>query len=327
MFVNFAFPLLLLTLTASHAAANPAEISRFIFQKAWSPKSLNLTDWNFRSGAKSSFDSVSMIKDPFNTNQDTCYNIPFAKQSYGIDGSNNSGVHANFKPLQDHQANRAMISYEVGFPENFNWVKGGKLPGLFGGSADLGCTGGREANGYNCFSTRLMWREGGVGEVYAYIPKSLNRKLCSRSDTTCNSEYGTSIGRNFRFNAGSWNKVDLFVQLNTGNEQNGYLKLYVNGKLQVDLSNLVYRSADDLYADTFEFSSFFGGSTPDYATPVDTNVYIKNIKFQTDPEYLENTLITLDSSSTSSTPLKTIYLLLLSTSIIKIMNFYPTVNI
>ncbi|ORY07105.1 hypothetical protein K493DRAFT_189141, partial [Basidiobolus meristosporus CBS 931.73] len=185
----------------------------------------------------------------------------------GIEGGNNSGVHVNCKPLEDQRANRAMLSYEVGFPADFNWVKGGKLPGLFGGSISSGCTGGREANGGNCFSMRLMWRGGGVGEVYVYLPKVLNTDLCARSDVTCNMEYGSSIGRNFKFKAGSWTKIELFVQLNTGSEQNGYLKLYIDGELRVDVNKLIYRTYDDMFVDTIEFSSFFGGSTPNYATP------------------------------------------------------------
>ncbi len=50
------------------------------------------------------------------------------------------------------------------FPTGFNFVKGGKLPGLYGGKAS--CTGGDPA--VDCFSTRLMWRAEGQGELYLY---------------------------------------------------------------------------------------------------------------------------------------------------------------
>lgn len=56
-----------------------------------------------------------------------------------------------------------MVSYEVAFDEGFDWVKGGKLPGLRGGSAN-GCSGGSQADGSDCFSTRIMWRTDGEGE-------------------------------------------------------------------------------------------------------------------------------------------------------------------
>ena len=57
-----------------------------------------------------------------------------------------------------------MISYEVAFDSGFDWVKGGKLPGLRGGPDPNNCSGGNQANGTNCFSTRLMWRTNGAGE-------------------------------------------------------------------------------------------------------------------------------------------------------------------
>jgi hypothetical protein len=56
------------------------------------------------------------------------------------------------------------LKYSVYFPDNFDWVHGGKLPGLHGGN--MHCTGDSDKpNGRNCFSTRLMWREGGAGYV------------------------------------------------------------------------------------------------------------------------------------------------------------------
>jgi len=43
------------------------------------------------------------------------------------------------------------LEYQVFFPENFPWVKGGKLPGIIGGRT--GCGGGDDAN--DCFSGML----------------------------------------------------------------------------------------------------------------------------------------------------------------------------
>lgn len=43
------------------------------------------------------------------------------------------------------------LEYEVYFPENFPWVKGGKLPGVIGGRT--GCGGGDDAD--DCFSGML----------------------------------------------------------------------------------------------------------------------------------------------------------------------------
>jgi len=60
--------------------------------------------------------------------------------------------------------NSMMVSYELAFGEGFDWVKGGKLPGLRGGLNSTGCSGGNKATGLDCFSARLMWRKNGAGE-------------------------------------------------------------------------------------------------------------------------------------------------------------------
>ena len=65
-------------------------------------------------------------------------------------------------PLDLMAAHNVTLDYSVFFPADFDWVKGGKLPGLYGGHK--GCSGGNDAK--TCWSTRLMWREGGKGEVY-----------------------------------------------------------------------------------------------------------------------------------------------------------------
>lgn len=65
-------------------------------------------------------------------------------------------------PLDLSEAKNVTLEYEVFFPANFSFVKGGKLPGLYGGHE--GCSGGDDAEG--CFSTRMMWRADGAGELY-----------------------------------------------------------------------------------------------------------------------------------------------------------------
>lgn len=65
-------------------------------------------------------------------------------------------------PLDISKANNVTLEYSVFFPADFDWVRAGKLPGLYGGHRS--CSGGDDAK--SCFSTRLMWREDGAGELY-----------------------------------------------------------------------------------------------------------------------------------------------------------------
>ncbi|KAF9909713.1 hypothetical protein EC991_008194 [Linnemannia zychae] len=66
------------------------------------------------------------------------------------------------------------LEYQMLFEPGFNWVRGGKLPGILVGSeqgCNAECSGGGSAE--NCFSTRMMWRSGGEGELYLYAAKSV----------------------------------------------------------------------------------------------------------------------------------------------------------
>lgn len=65
-------------------------------------------------------------------------------------------------PINIQNAQNVSFEYSVFFPLNYDWVLGGKLPGLYGGHT--GCSGGNSAT--TCFSTRLMWRPDGLGELY-----------------------------------------------------------------------------------------------------------------------------------------------------------------
>ena len=68
----------------------------------------------------------------------------------------------------------ATFEYDIMFGENFDFVRGGKLPGL-GGGASMGY-GGTEEQYQNGFSARLMWRETNF-EKLLEITKSFRDKM------------------------------------------------------------------------------------------------------------------------------------------------------
>jgi hypothetical protein len=65
-------------------------------------------------------------------------------------------------PIDITSARNVTLQYSAFFPSDFDFVLAGKMPGLYGGHT--GCSGGNPA--VDCFSTRLMWRGGGAGELY-----------------------------------------------------------------------------------------------------------------------------------------------------------------
>ncbi|KAF8954971.1 hypothetical protein BDZ97DRAFT_361600 [Flammula alnicola] len=142
-------------------------------------------------------------------------------------------------PLDISDARNVTFGYSVFFPADFDWVLAGKLPGLYGGHT--GCSGGNAA--LDCFSTRLMWRPDGAGELYLYAPKDKQPKqLCSAPGSTCDAAYGLSIGRgSFNWVAGAWTTVRQTVFLNTPGKQDGSFVLDVNGERVIDRNDVFYR--------------------------------------------------------------------------------------
>ena len=92
----------------------------------------------------------------------TVMQIAYPKDSVNPANSPVGGVNIYATPISLDNAQSVSLEYTVFFPSNFEWVKGGKLPGLYGGHTT--CSGGDDAK--SCFSTRLMWRAHGAGELY-----------------------------------------------------------------------------------------------------------------------------------------------------------------
>jgi|SRR5712671_2106184 len=92
----------------------------------------------------------------------------YPKNSINPAGRPQGGSEFYATPLDLSNASSVTLEYRVFFPSDFDWVKGGKLPGLYGGHTR--CSGGNPA--LDCFSTRLMWRAGGAGELYLVLSMS-----------------------------------------------------------------------------------------------------------------------------------------------------------
>ena len=110
--------------------------------------------------------NLAFVDDPFPDNGPaSCpvLQVRYAAGSFETDNAGGAQMYALWNS-SGKAFQSMMISYEVAFDSGFDWVKGGKLPGLRGGPDPDHCSGGHQANGTNCFSTRLMWRGEGAGE-------------------------------------------------------------------------------------------------------------------------------------------------------------------
>jgi hypothetical protein len=133
-----------------------------------------LSNWNVsRNTINSGPENLGFVDDPFSTGNGTstgtsasspsvALQVTYDNGSFTPDGG--SQLYSMWSPSDGSSFQTMLLSYEIAFSPGYDWVRGGKLPGLRGGPDRLGCDGGREANGTNCFSMRLMWRAHGEGE-------------------------------------------------------------------------------------------------------------------------------------------------------------------
>ncbi|KIJ66172.1 polysaccharide lyase family 14 protein [Hydnomerulius pinastri MD-312] len=180
-------------------------------------------------------------------------------------------------------AKEAVFSYRMMLDKDWEWVKGGKLPGMYGGIGDLAyrCSGGRLYERCKCFNLRLMWRPGGQGEVYAYTPlNDTNKKvlLAIPPGGQTNSDYGISTGRGaWNFEPGVWTTVAERVKLNEIGEANGEVQLWINGACVIHARGLILREDETSHIKGMHFQTFFGGHTSDWASPKDQYAWFADV--------------------------------------------------
>ncbi|KAG1829088.1 hypothetical protein EV424DRAFT_1470861 [Suillus variegatus] len=241
--------------------------------------SLTTSTWSLNKGhIQNGGSNVAFVDDPFPNSPAPGATVsntsgPVLQVTYaaGTYGSVDSGAqwYSLWNTTDGSQFQSMLLSYELAFDSNFNWVQGGKLPGLRGGSDVDDCSGGVQANGTNCFSARLMWRKNAQGEVYAYTLTPNN--ICSDSNIICNSDYGVSIDRgSFGFETGHWSRITILVQLNNDSlVANGNIILYFNDVQALSQQNLYFRTVNNVAIGGLYFS---------WATPQTVHTYYRNIQ-------------------------------------------------
>tara|TARA_R110001599_G_scaffold242831_2_gene442593 strand:+ start:351 stop:1154 length:804 start_codon:yes stop_codon:yes gene_type:complete len=157
---------------------------------------------------------------------------------------------------------RAAFSYWVRFPIGFDFVLGGKLPGLYGGK---GNSGGKIPDGTDGFSFRLMWGKGGLGKVYAYLPTSVR--------------YGTALfDHEFQFQPGQWHQIKQEVILNTPGKSDGIVRMWVDSQFLGEERDILMRTVSTLRINGMFFDVFFGGGDDRWAPKSDTHIDFSNFQ-------------------------------------------------
>lgn len=145
------------------------------------------------------------------------------------------------------------LNYDVLFEDGFQFTRGGKLHGL-GPTRPLSGGDPVRPDGW---SARVVFRPQGEVQTYSYH-QDMQGKF---------GEGGVRL-QPFRFEIGRYYAVSLQVRVNTpAASSNGFVRLYLDGRLVEERENLRFRSqdGDSTRISRFLFSTFHGGSTPAFA--------------------------------------------------------------
>lgn len=160
----------------------------------------------------------------------------------------------------------ATLIYDVYFDSNFEWVKGGKLNGLAGGTKTSGC----DPIDPNGWSVRVMWRANGKPDVYVYDQ--------DRTSTCGDSHFPNVAGQTgFTFSKNTWHRVELWVKMNSSpSTADGEAELYVDGQKIIRVTNQRFTGSSSVDIDTFSFTSFYGGDDSSWSPSTTTTALFDN---------------------------------------------------
>lgn len=225
----------------------------------------------------------------------------------GQDGTKETGAQWILK--LDGEYEEATLRYRVKFRQGFDFVRGGKLPGLAGGTAPTGST---QSDGINGWTGRLMWRtdfDGVSGQPAQLTSNAISYAKYATSGFAGDGEQEDKLyfteadDSRVVWQSGVWYEITQYVKMNTPGQSDGIIRVFVDGRQVYDQTDALIRHAASLKIDKMYFSTFFGGNE-DWRTSKDEVAYFDDFEISV-PEIPEP-------------PAKPIYL--------KVPSAYPTVQ-
>lgn len=205
-------------------------------------------------------------------------------------GDDRTGAQWHFRFDQGFEA--VELEYRLKFEAGFDFVRGGKLPGLAGGAAN---SGGRRPNGTDGFSARMHWRTNRSSgsplssnetdraniAQYVYHPDQTTNDGVNGDDLDWDD--GPS-GEWKVFESGRWYHVRHRIIMNTPGSnggqglRDGVVQAWLDGVQVLDVDNLRFRDVASLQIDELFFSTFFGGGSNSWATSKDEVAFFDDFK-------------------------------------------------
>ncbi|MBL4908972.1 MAG: hypothetical protein JKX78_02945 [Alteromonadaceae bacterium] len=180
------------------------------------------------------------------------------------------------------------FGYEIEFHPGYDFSTGGKLPGLVGLNKDLKKSNGNQVYPDGCnaygqgpdegFSLRSMFREDGRAIGYFYHQDNpLHNGYCGEEIDYIHN------GEPFKFQRGVSYYVETYAQMNDANESNGIVRIWVNGQLVLERTDMMLGENRIYDINHMMFYFWHGGSSSSWAPSVDSRVSFDNVILSSTP--------------------------------------------
>ncbi len=163
------------------------------------------------------------------------------------------------------------FSYRVKFENGFDFVKGGKLPGLAGGIANCG---GNVPDGYDGWSARMMFWDEGKLSFYLYYPDQ-SSKWGERLFLKNSDKDTLQIAR------GKWHTITQHIKMNTPGKKDGIIEAWFDGQKAYSQNTFLFRQDIKLQIDQVFYSVFMGGGDLSWTSAKDQYICFDDFRVST----------------------------------------------
>ena len=166
-----------------------------------------------------------------------------------------------------HHLDSAHMRFCLKFSDDFDFGRGGKLPGLIGGGESWRRSGSRP-DGANGWMVRFIWEEEGELAIDAYLPRTGNGKW---NDNL--------IPVNMKLNRGQWHCIEQFIDIGTPGNDDATLKVWIDDVEMISINDIRVLNEDTNAGKVggIYFSSFHGGGDASWAPSVDSQIQFDGI--------------------------------------------------
>ncbi|WP_416398739.1 RICIN domain-containing protein [Allohahella sp. A8] len=221
---------------------------RFAFRKTNTPTAAKAV-WNesfdgLSAGSRWFDEPYTEIRNGCGVNGSKCVRMTYVRSSVG---SPRIVAEKSLPPAREYTLN-----YDVMFENGFEFIKGGKLPGLGPNRPTAGCAPIVDDG----WSARVMWRRDGEPVIYSYHQNRAKR---------CGDDFHSSV----QFQTGRYQAISLHVKVNDPWSANGLIDLYIDGRKVASHQNVQLREVGGSQTEITKFllATFFGGSDWSWAPP------------------------------------------------------------